>query len=133
MQKKDATPRLIRWILLLQEFDMEIKDKRGVDNSVADHLSRIKVDDNIPIDDFLPAEGVYLAESTFIGQINLASESISVDESSDELIDITDSMSIDDTNDKLIDTTDDMSIDESTAQSIDNKTNAPANCEKVLT
>ena len=29
MEKKDAKPRLIRWVLLLQEFDMEIKDNKG--------------------------------------------------------------------------------------------------------
>jgi hypothetical protein len=39
LAKKDAKPRLIRWILLLQEFDVEIHDKKWVENVVADHLS----------------------------------------------------------------------------------------------
>ncbi|GKE24151.1 reverse transcriptase domain-containing protein [Tanacetum coccineum] len=40
LAKQDAKPRLIRWILLLQEFDVIIRDKKGAENLAADHLSR---------------------------------------------------------------------------------------------
>ncbi|GKA18002.1 reverse transcriptase domain-containing protein [Tanacetum coccineum] len=42
LAKQDAKPRLLRWILLLQEFNVIIRDKKGAENLVADHLSRLE-------------------------------------------------------------------------------------------
>ena len=41
LTKADSKPKLIKWILLLQEFDLVIQDKKGSKNMVADHLSRL--------------------------------------------------------------------------------------------
>jgi hypothetical protein len=61
LAKKDAKPCLIRWILLLQEFDFEIGDKKGVENVVADHLSRMNrgQDDKEPIEDKMRDDHLY--------------------------------------------------------------------------
>nr|GFC01268.1 reverse transcriptase domain-containing protein [Tanacetum cinerariifolium] len=40
--KKDAKARLLRWILVLQEFDFKVIDTRGAENYTADHLSRLE-------------------------------------------------------------------------------------------
>ena len=69
MEKKDAKPRLIHWVHLLQEFDLHIVDKKGAENPVADNLSRLEnvLDDPLPIDDSFPDEqlaAVNVANST---------------------------------------------------------------------
>nr|GEZ76646.1 reverse transcriptase domain-containing protein [Tanacetum cinerariifolium] len=40
--KQDAKPRLLWWVLLLQEFDITVPDKKESENLVADHLSRLE-------------------------------------------------------------------------------------------
>ncbi|CAN6585954.1 unnamed protein product [Malus baccata var. baccata] len=61
LSKKEAKPRLIRWVLLLQEFDLEILDKKGRENVVADHFSRLvnaSTDeaDSLPLQESFPDE-----------------------------------------------------------------------------
>ena len=42
MEKEDAKPRLIRWVLLLQEFDLHIIDRKGAENPIVDNLSKLE-------------------------------------------------------------------------------------------
>ena len=59
LSKQDTKPRLTRWILLCQEFDLTIKDKKGVENVVVDHLSRLVLEttsESLPIGDTFPDE-----------------------------------------------------------------------------
>jgi len=60
MKKSDSKPHLFRWVLLLQEFDLQNKDKAGLANVVADHLSRLGPEatpiEELPIDDSFPDE-----------------------------------------------------------------------------
>nr|GEU45755.1 hypothetical protein [Tanacetum cinerariifolium] len=61
LSKQDAKPWLLRWVLLLQEFDITIRDKKGYENLAVDHLSRLEnphkdVLENKDINDNFPFE-----------------------------------------------------------------------------
>ncbi|XP_057452670.1 uncharacterized protein LOC130744511 [Lotus japonicus] len=59
--KQDSKPRLIRWVLLLQEFDFLIIDRRGKDIGVADHLSRLEGESSsiLPVKEEFPDEHLF--------------------------------------------------------------------------
>lgn len=69
LSKQDFKPRLIRWTLLLQEFDLEIKDKKGKDNGIANHLSRVEGGDSrlIPMFEEFPDEKLFSLNSSLLG------------------------------------------------------------------
>ncbi|GJX85045.1 reverse transcriptase domain-containing protein [Tanacetum coccineum] len=69
--KKDAKARLLRWVLLLQEFDFKVVDTKGAENLAADHLSRLEnphkdVLENKNINEHFPLEtlGVISSKNT---------------------------------------------------------------------
>ena len=67
LSKNDAKLRLIRRIPLLQEFDVEVKAKKGVEKVLADHLSRLVMSDPIeptPIQDNFSDEHLFALAQT---------------------------------------------------------------------
>nr|GEV07118.1 reverse transcriptase domain-containing protein [Tanacetum cinerariifolium] len=75
LNKQDAKPRLIWWVLLLQEFDIITRDKKGTENLAADHLSRLEnphkdvlenkdINKNFPLETLGPTGGHHGANFT---------------------------------------------------------------------
>ena len=66
LSKQEAKPRLIRWVLLLQEFDLELRDKKGSENLVADHLLRLMTTAQqvaeIPVKEEFPDEQLFVVQ-----------------------------------------------------------------------
>ena len=72
MAKNDIKPSLICWVLLLKEFDFEVKDMKGTENQVVDHLFWLEdevmreLGEKAEIDDTLPDEHVLASSQELI-------------------------------------------------------------------
>ena len=67
LTKQNSKARLIKWVLLLQEFNLQIRDIKGVENVIVDHLSRLTIAHNTHnplINDKFPEESLLLVEKT---------------------------------------------------------------------
>ena len=62
ISNKDAKLRLIRGVLLLQEFDFVVKDRKGINNQVVNHLSRLKEESMLKFGDRTEINDVSLDE-----------------------------------------------------------------------
>nr|GEU90474.1 reverse transcriptase domain-containing protein [Tanacetum cinerariifolium] len=72
--KQDAKPRLLRWVLLLQEFDIIVRDKKGAKNLAVDHLSRLEnphqsVLDKKEINETFPLETLNVQKNKFFKDV----------------------------------------------------------------
>ena len=57
---------------LLSEFDLEVRDKRGIENRVADHLSRlVHVEDELQLQETFPNEQLLSASVTLPWYANI--------------------------------------------------------------
>ena len=90
MTKKDAKPRLIHLVLLLQEFNFKVKDRKGTENQVVDYLSQLEdevirdLGEKAEINDTFPDEHVLASYQDLIllfedFEIFLASDIIPLD------------------------------------------------------
>ena len=62
LSRQDTKPLLTRWIILCQEFNLTIKDKKGVENLVANYLSRLVLESTslgLTIGDSFPDEQLF--------------------------------------------------------------------------
>jgi hypothetical protein len=78
LMKKDAKPHMIQWILLLQEFNLEIRDKKGVENSVANHLSHLQFEEfaKLPINDYMRDDTLLKVSTTNPWYANIVNYSV---------------------------------------------------------
>ncbi|GJZ27291.1 reverse transcriptase domain-containing protein [Tanacetum coccineum] len=81
--KKDAKARLLRWVLLLQEFDFKVVDTKGAENLAADHLSRLEnphkdVLENKNINEHFPLETLGVISNQIIRRCVHGQEAIDI-------------------------------------------------------